>query len=109
MKLPRQVYLIRHNKTNRVYVGSSYDANNRYKAHIWNLKNKAHPVEDMQKDFDDFGDDFSFEIIDTIFEFDDRKKEYDWMRKYNSFERGIGYNYKDKKFFPTKKENRDKQ
>lgn len=54
-----------------------------------------HPIEDMQKDFDEYGEDYSFLVLDDILEYADKNKEYEWMRKFNSFTRGIGYNYKD--------------
>ena len=96
MKMPRKVYAIQHNVTKKIYIGSSYDPKKRYSAHISNLKNGKHPVEDMQKDFDEYGEDFSFSIIDEITKYDERNREYEWMQKHQSNIRGIGYNYKDK-------------
>lgn len=95
MKLPRTVYLIRHNKTNRVYIGSSADPSRRFKDHIWNLRRGKHPVEDMQFDFDTYGEDYSIEYLEVINAYEDGMHEYDWMEKYSSHIRGIGYNYKD--------------
>ena len=42
----------------------------------------------MQKDFDDFGEDFSLFILDEINSYADRIKEYEWMKKYQSHIRG---------------------
>lgn len=50
----------------------------------------------MQKDFNDFGEDFSLFILDEINSYADRIKEYEWMKKYQSHIRGKGYNYNDK-------------
>jgi hypothetical protein len=69
------------------------------------LHTGKHPVEDMQSDFDKYGEDFTLLILDEIHTMDEKEKEYSWMRKYNSIERGVGYNYKDhttKRKEPTK-------
>lgn len=95
MDIPRKIYAIQHNVTKRIYIGSSKNPAERYLNHINRLKNRKHTVEDMQKDFDEYGEDFSLFIVDEIATFQDRKKEYEWMRKYKSNIRGIGYNYKD--------------
>ena len=91
----RTVYAIRHKKTNRVYVGSSIRPDERYKSHLQRLRAGTHPVEDMQDDFNKYGEDYTFLILDKIETHEDRRKEYDWMRKYNSTNRACGYNYKD--------------
>lgn len=95
MKFPRKVYAIQHNVTKRIYIGSSADVNTRYFSHIYQLRNGKHSVEDMQDDFIKYGEDYSFFILDEITEYAERKKEYEWMQKYGSHIRGIGYNYKD--------------
>lgn len=63
------------------------------------LRSGRHGVEDMQEDFDKFGEDFSVFILDRIDSSETREKEYEWMRDYQSYVRGIGYNYKDKGYF----------
>lgn len=98
MKFPRKVYAIRHNKTNRVYVGSSHRVDERFREHMCALRGGRHSVEDMQADFEKYGEDYSFTVIDEIATYEDRIKEYDWMKKYHSYERGLGYNYKDYAF-----------
>lgn len=105
MKFPRKVYAIRHNKTDRVYIGSSSQVDKRLKNHLTALRANKHSVEDMQSDFNNFGEDYTFTILDTISNFQEREKEYEWMRKYQSHKRGLGYNYKDQKwdFSPRKK------
>jgi hypothetical protein len=49
----------------------------------------------MQYDFDQYGEDYTFTILDDIARIDEKEKEYKWMEKYQSHIRGIGYNYKD--------------
>ena len=96
MRIPSKIYAIQHNVTKKIYIGISWKPEQRYLNHISKLRNGKHTVEDMQKDFDEYGEDFSFFIIDEITNFEDRKKEYQWMQKYKSNIRGIGYNYKEK-------------
>lgn len=98
MRTPRKVYLIRHNVTNRVYIGSSANVDKRLSSHIYNLRNHKHIVEDMQDDFDKYGEDYTFTILEEITEYKDKYKEYEWMQKYQSHIRGTGYNYKDHAF-----------
>lgn len=95
MDFPRTVYMIRHNKTKRMYIGSSKRPEQRYKDHIFSLRSGRHPVADMQADFDKYGEDYTVEYLEVITKFEDRSHEYDWMRKYHSQIRGIGYNYND--------------
>lgn len=95
MEFPRKVYAIKHNKTGRIYIGSSSNLDRRIKHHMAALRRHAHTVEDMQADYDKYGEDYTLSILEEIFEYKDRKKEYEWMGKYQSNIRGIGYNYKD--------------
>lgn len=95
MILPRKIYAIQHNVTKRMYIGSSKDAGQRYESHMHQLRAGKHTIEDLQKDFDEYGEDFSLYILDEIKEHHERIKEYEWMRIYNTTERGVGYNYKD--------------
>ena len=95
MKIPRDVYALRHNVTNRVYIGSTCNITKRLKKHLRDLQNHCHSVEDMQEDFDKYGDDFTVTILDTIQEYEEKDKEYLWMIEHRSNVRGIGYNYKD--------------
>lgn len=96
MDLPRKIYAIQHNVTKRIYIGSSKNVNQRYLNHIYILRAGKHHVEDLQRDFLEHGEDFSLFILDEINTWEERVKEYEWMRKYNTFERGIGYNYMDR-------------
>lgn len=98
MNYPRKVYAIRHNVTNRVYIGSSCRVDRRFHQHISDLRCHRHPVEDMQADFDQYGDDFTLTILDHISKRADNDREYDWMKKNQSYVRGVGYNYKDPKW-----------
>lgn len=92
---PRTVYAIQHNVTKKLYIGSSKDVRTRYLGHLSQLRNGNHPVEDLQNDYDEYGEDFSLFILATINDSSERRLEYEWMRRYNSNVRGIGYNYRE--------------
>ena len=97
MKYPRKVYCIRHNVTDRVYIGSSSNVDRRFMAHIHALRRGAHIVGDMQEDYNRYGEDYTLTVLDTIEDIGEKDKEYEWMKTYSSNERGRGYNYNDKK------------
>ena len=62
IRFPRTVYAIQHNITKRIYVGSSNDIESRYWSHMSALSNHRHNVEDMQSDFDKYGENYSLFI-----------------------------------------------
>lgn len=95
MEYPRSVYAIQHNVTKKIYIGSTKNVESRFVQHLACLKANKHLIEDMQADFNEYGEDFTVFILDEIKNHQEKSKEYEWMDKYNSFERGIGYNYKD--------------
>ena len=103
MDFPRTVYAIRHNKTNRVYIGSSKRPESRVNGHIYALRGGRHPVEDMQSDFDKYGEDYTISFLEVITEHENRFREYDLMKEFKSNIRGFGYNYKDR-YFNRKKD-----
>lgn len=92
---PRKVYAIQHNQTKRIYIGSSKDVETRYMTHIEALKARKHLSVEMQQDFDAYGNDFSLYVLDTISNRKENKKEYEWMRKYQTNDPEFGYNRKD--------------
>lgn len=94
MHIPREIYMVLHTTTGRMYIGSSKNAHHRFKQHLELLKYGKHHVEDMQNDYDGPGN-YSLSILDKVTLYEERNKEYEWMKKYNSHIRGIGYNYKD--------------
>ena len=59
------------------------------------MRNGDHIVEDMQNDFDEYGDDFTFFILGDISNEEQRRREYVFMAFMESNIRGKGYNYKD--------------
>lgn len=98
-----KIYCIRHNVTNRVYIGISQRVNERLKSHFDSLRGHRHIVEDMQDDFDKYGDDYTVTILEENVDYKDKYKEYQWMEKFQSHIRGKGYNYKDHVFTSREK------
>lgn len=98
MSYKRTVYAMRHNKTNRVYVGSSIHPERRIMEHKQALRRGNHMVADMQADYNLYGDDYTITYLEVITNFEDRYHEYEWMKKLNSNIRGSGYNYNDRVF-----------
>ena len=92
---PRVIYIITHNVTKRSYIGSSGRFNVRIKRHLEALRSGRHSVEDMQKDFDIYGENFTIKVIGEMNSIVESIKEYDAMREYRTYIRGLGYNYKD--------------
>lgn len=52
-------------------------------------------MEDMQKDFNEFGENYTVEILGEIKSREENGKEFEWMEKLQTYNREIGYNYKD--------------
>lgn len=98
MYFPRKVYAIQHNRTKKIYIGSSKDIKTRYMNHIYQLRKGSHPIEDMQSDYDKYGEDYSLFVLEELTKWNDRRKEYEWMKIYKSYDRQYGYNYKDRAF-----------
>ena len=95
MTFPRDIYILTHNPTQKSYIGSSWWVERRIKQHLWELRKGSHHVEDMQKDFDEYGEDYTVSILETCNTWEEHYREYYWMQKYETCTRGVGYNYKD--------------
>lgn len=104
MRLPREVYVIRNLITGKVYVGSSYNIKGRLRRHLVALRGGKHSVEDMQKDYNEYGELFLISVVDKINTYNEKYKEYEWMKRLNSYKREVGYNYKDKYSFNKDRE-----
>lgn len=102
------IYAIQHNKTKKMYIGCSKNAEQRYIQHMTALKRGEHTSKEMQEDFDRFGEDYSLYILEKVENGNDRVEDPDysfgsisrktmyevkWMRKYNTV--GSGYNTQD--------------
>ena len=93
MNYPKKIFAIQHNKTKRIYIGSTGNLDRIYLNLMNLLRRGVHPVEDMQKDYNEHGEDYSVYTLGTIKSAADKDQEYEWMRTYNSYIRGKGYNY----------------
>lgn len=96
MRLPRTIYAIKHNPTGKIYVGSSSHCKDRILGHLYKLRRGGHENKNMQGDFNEYGEDYSFYALDEVTEYEDRIKEYLWMELLRSRDEGTGYNHKEK-------------
>ena len=90
-----------HRKTQKAYIGrTSNSIEVRLSAHLNALRGQRHHVEDMQEDFNKYGENYDFFILDVVDlnrNYPNKTERY-YMKKYQSDIRGKGYNYKDKSF-----------
>lgn len=87
------IYAIQHNVTKRIYVGCSLHYEKRIREHICHLRNGKHTNKELQKDFDLYGESYSYFIIERNVPFHgcfDREKM--WMSVLKSNEINTGYN-----------------
>lgn len=116
------VYAVQHNKTKKMYIGTTKDVRKRYEQHITNLRSGIHKSDLMQKEFDEYGEDYSIYILEEIKNAKERVDihgftrtkrlvtEVEWMKRYNTITNGYNaQDYvavkmieKDKNSFPLK-------
>lgn len=89
------IYAIQNKVNKKIYIGRTQNAYQRLQSHLRNLRKGTHIIEDMQKDFDIYGDVFEIFILETNIAPLDKLTEYKYIKKYNSYIRECGYNYKD--------------
>lgn len=91
------IYAIRCRENNRLYIGRTSNLDNRIQAHFSELKRKKHSSKLMIEDFEKYGkDNFEIYILEENVPYTERKKEFEYMRKYNTFDEKYGYNRGDK-------------
>ena len=95
----RSIYVIKNTKTNRLYVGCSTNYHIRMEVHFRNLRGRRHPIDEMQEDFNKYGEKA---FVSQILRECNNKKEASrleafYMSILNTHDRRYGYNYKDKK------------
>lgn len=94
-ELKSGIYCIENIKTNKKYIGQSIDIKERWKKHIYALKNKRHPNDYLQKAWDKYKEEcFKFYVLEycEIDELD--AKEINYINLYNTTDRSCGYNLK---------------
>ena len=88
----KTIYAIQHNITKRVYVGVCQHPDTRIKKHMHDLLRGVHTNKKLQEDFDKYGMEFSFYIIDKVKKEDCFEKEKQWMNILRSNDPKTGYN-----------------
>lgn len=92
------VYMIHNSVTGRNYIGSSRCVRGRIKTHLSALRGNRHSIEEMQEDFNKYGEE-SFSFIPL---FEVSRDEYApslecfVMKVLRTQDKNFGYNYKDK-------------
>ena len=89
----KTVYAIQHNTTKRIYVGISNNPEMRIKKHLYALIQGTHSNKEFQKDFDRFGADYSFHILEEGIEEEKALlRERQWINTLRTNEVYRGYN-----------------
>lgn len=92
------IYAIRCKSNNKLYIGRTTNLKQRVNNHFDNLKGNSHKILDLQEDFNKYGiDNFEVYLLEENIDYTERKKEYDYMREYNTFSKEYGYNQGDLK------------
>lgn len=94
------IYLLKNNKTKRIYVGRTCKPKNRLKNHLNNLRANRHTNELLQKDYNQYGEcSFEFEVVESIENLTRTSVERDWMIKLKTYDPKYGYNFNAPIFF----------
>lgn len=88
------VYMIKNKKINKIYVGSSKNLHTRIRDHQYKLYKNTHENMYLQKDWNEYGDEFFIvEIIEYVNELNELKnREQYWLDRLKSYHRDKGYN-----------------
>lgn len=107
----KTIYAIQHNVTKRIYVGCTVHLYKRIREHICHLRNGKHTNSEMQKDYDLYGEDFSYYIIEENVPYSQLgvnpkfslcfDRERLWMCTLKSNEIATGYNLMKHEQAPT--------
>lgn len=98
------IYKIECLENGKVYIGRSASPSCRARMHLGALKGNRHKIEDMQKDFNQYGEEsFTFEVLEQCTRYRkhledciDGNRERHYMHCYKSYMREYGYNYKER-------------
>jgi len=90
------VYMIKNTVNGKVYIGSSVDANNRYKSHTSHLKKGVHHSVRLQRSFDKYGEEaFVFIVLKYTDKNEHRKEEARVLKMLDATNPEKGYNNSD--------------
>ncbi len=91
------IYALRCKNNGRLYIGRTSNLNNRIQVHFQELISGRYTNLLMLDDFKKYGkENFEIYVLEENIPYSQRTKEYDYMRKYNTFEEKYGYNRGDK-------------
>lgn len=95
----RTIYVIKNTINNRMYVGCSTNYSERMNVHFRNLRGQRHPIDEMQDDFNKYGEKaFVCQIIRECYDKKEASRvEAFYMSLLKTHDHAHGYNYKDKK------------
>jgi len=96
MKFPRTIYALKHEPTGKIYVGSTNNLWLRTSSHIYSAINGMHPSKELIEDVKNYGPSFSLSILDVIWDYAEKDKEYLWMDALNTRDPQYGYNNQEK-------------
>ena len=97
------IYAIRCTENGKLYIGRTIDLEKRVAVHFQELKSGRHTNKVMVEDFKKYGrEKFEVYLLETDITFENRGKEYEYMKKYNTYDKQYGYNFKDKTKNPKK-------
>jgi group I intron endonuclease len=98
---PMGVYQIKNNRNGKLYIGSAKNLLGKINSHKFQLKNNLHTNQEIQKDFNEIGEEgFSFDILDSLEPREDLNYDYTeelktleamWIEKLQPFNEK-GYN-----------------
>lgn len=90
------IYAIRCKQNGKLYIGRTTRLDNRIKSHFCELKTERHNNKLLVEDYKKFGrENFEVYVLEENVPYSKRGKEYEYMRKYNSFDKEFGYNKGD--------------
>lgn len=91
------VYVLTLTSTGKIYIGSTADPYRRYYRHISTLISGKHENIRMNEDFERYGGDIDFEIIEVCPRWNVCSYELYWQIKKESYLYEVGYNNRDKR------------
>lgn len=98
------IYAIRCTENGKIYIGRTTNLEKRITQHFQELKSGRHSNKVMTEDYKKYGKDkFEVYLLETNISYQERGKEYEYMKKYNTYDRKYGYNFNDKSKYPKKK------
>lgn len=90
------IYAMVHKPTGKAYIGSTrHGAEFRICQHLNLLRSGKHKNKDMQEDYNKYGEDYSFHMLDTVPTNHFKEREYFWMSFFDTYNPEKGYNSKD--------------